>query len=91
MNILTIDGGGSKGVYTLGVLNELEKMTGKPLYQTFDYIYGTSTGSIIAALIGLGYTVAEIQELYYAMIQNHETHIGGQQIDHPGSRTEYYI
>ena len=63
-----MDGGGSKGVYTLGVLKEIEAMTGNPLCETFQYVYGTSTGSIIAALIGLGYSVEEMEKLYYKMI-----------------------
>ena len=44
--ILTLDGGGSKGFYTLGVLHELEAMLGSRLHERFDLIYGTSTGSI---------------------------------------------
>lgn len=68
LNILVLDGGGSKGVYTLGVLKELELKLDKPLYKIFDMIYGTSTGSIIAALIGLGYKVDEIERLYLKLI-----------------------
>ena len=51
LNILVLDGGGSKGVYTLGVLKELELKLGSPLCEHFGLIFGTSTGSIIAALI----------------------------------------
>ena len=66
--ILTLDGGGSKGMYTLGILNELEANLGRPLCDAFPLIYGTSTGAIIAALIGLGKPVAEILGLYRAYI-----------------------
>lgn len=66
--ILVLDGGGSKGVYTLGVLAELEKKIGKPLNEHFELIYGTSTGSIIAALLGLGKSVQEIKTLYFSHI-----------------------
>ena len=63
--ILSLDGGGAKGFYTLGVLNELEALLGrKPLCENFDLIFGTSTGAIIAALLALGRTVAEIHTLY---------------------------
>jgi predicted acylesterase/phospholipase RssA len=62
--ILTLDGGGAKGFYTLGVLKEIEGMIKCPLYKRFDLIFGTSTGSIIAALIALGYEVEQIHELY---------------------------
>jgi len=68
LNILVLDGGGSKGVYTLGVLKELELKLGKPLCEHFGLIFGTSTGSIIAALIGLGYEVPEIEKLYLDLI-----------------------
>jgi len=61
--ILSLDGGGAKGFYTLGVLRELEAHVG-PLHKHFDLIYGTSTGSIIGTLIAIGTPVAEVHELY---------------------------
>lgn len=66
--ILVLDGGGSKGVYTLGVLKELELKLGGRLYQHFKLIYGTSTGSIIAALIASGKSIPEIEALYFTLI-----------------------
>lgn len=68
LKILTLDGGGSKGVYTLGVLKELELKLGVPLYQHFDLIFGTSTGSIIAALVALGEDIPAIEKLYFELI-----------------------
>ena len=63
--ILSLDGGGAKGFYTLGVLNQLESLLGKkPLSGQFDLIFGTSTGAIIASLLALGKPVSEILELY---------------------------
>ena len=62
--ILSLDGGGAKGFYTLGVLKEIEGMIGCHLYKRFDLVFGTSTGAIIAALICLGYSVDEIHALY---------------------------
>jgi hypothetical protein len=47
--ILSLDGGGAKGFYTLGVLKQIEALAG-PLHESFDIVFGTSTGSIIAAL-----------------------------------------
>lgn len=64
LRVLTLDGGGAKGFYTLGVLKEIEAMSACPLHEKFDLIYGTSTGSIIAALIALGKSVEEILTLY---------------------------
>jgi uncharacterized protein len=49
--------------YTLGVLKQIEAMAG-PLHKKFDIVFGTSTGSIIAALICLGEPVDEILALY---------------------------
>ena len=60
--VLSLDGGGAKGFYTLGVLREIEGMIRCPLHERFDLIFGTSTG--IAALIALGKSVKEISDLY---------------------------
>ncbi len=62
--VLALDGGGAKGFYTLGVLREIEAMTKRPLHETFELVFGTSTGAIIAALIALGHSVEEIHDLY---------------------------
>lgn len=65
--VLSLDGGGAKGFYTIGVLREIEGIVG-PLHGQFDLIVGTSTGAIIAALLGLGRSVKEIAELYEAHV-----------------------
>jgi patatin-like phospholipase/acyl hydrolase len=62
--VLSLDGGGAKGFYTLGVLKEIEALVGVRLCEKFDLIYGTSTGAIIAALLGLGKSVDEIESYY---------------------------
>lgn len=63
--ILSLDGGGAKGFYTLGVLKQLEAMAGnRPLCERFDLIFGTSTGAIIASLLALGNRVDKIHALY---------------------------
>ena len=62
--ILSLDGGGAKGFYTLGVLAQVEALLKRNLCEHFDLIFGTSTGSIIAALLSLGYTVEDIHGLY---------------------------
>lgn len=62
--ILSLDGGGAKGFYPLGILREVEALMPQPIHETFDLIYGTSTGSIIATLLAIGRTVDEIHELY---------------------------
>src|SRR3981189_1012370 len=64
LRILSLDGGGAKGFYTLGVLREIEGLIGCKFHERFDLIFGTSTGAIIAALLGLGKTIKEISSLY---------------------------
>jgi hypothetical protein len=62
--ILSLDGGGAKGFYTLGILSEIEAMTERPLHDCFDLIFGASTGAIIAALLARGEHVATVRSLY---------------------------
>ncbi|MGH6677359.1 MAG: patatin-like phospholipase family protein, partial [Bradyrhizobium sp.] len=63
-HILSLDGGGAKGFYTLGALKEIEGLTGRTLCDSFDLVFGTSTGAIIAALVALGYSVDDMLALY---------------------------
>ncbi|HEY9852642.1 MAG TPA: patatin-like phospholipase family protein [Leptolyngbyaceae cyanobacterium] len=46
--ILSIDGGGIRGIIPAIILAEIEKRTGKRIYEMFDLIAGTSTGGILA-------------------------------------------
>jgi hypothetical protein len=70
--ILALDGGGVKGVLTLGMLKILEdelrrRAAGAPEFRLSDYydlIGGTSTGAIIATGLALGLSVDELIELY---------------------------
>lgn len=62
--VLSLDGGGAKAFYTLGILREIEAMIGCRLYERFDLIFGTSTGSAITAMLALGKTVPEVIALY---------------------------
>src|SRR4051794_5085327 len=76
--ILSLDGGGIRGAVTLGFLEEIERILAERyekfgimqkndfrLYHYFDLIGGTSTSSIIAALLAMGdHRVAEIKDIY---------------------------
>lgn len=64
--IVSIDGGGMRGMIAVAMLAELERLTGKTCQQLFDMAAGTSTGAIIAAGIGLGLTAQEMMDTIYA-------------------------
>lgn len=62
--ILSIDGGGIKGVFPAAFLAHLEEDLDEPIGRYFDLIAGTSTGGIIALGLGLGMKASDILALY---------------------------
>ncbi|MFH7030573.1 MAG: patatin-like phospholipase family protein [Heteroscytonema crispum UTEX LB 1556] len=62
--ILSLDGGGIRGVVAATMLAAIEKQINQPLNEYFDLIAGTSTGSILACAIASGRSSQEIVELY---------------------------
>jgi len=71
--ILSIDGGGIKGVFPAAFLAGLERSLRQPIYRYFDLIAGTSTGGIIALGLGLGLSAEKIADFY----KEHGPHIFG--------------
>jgi patatin-like phospholipase/acyl hydrolase len=51
VKILSIDGGGMRGIVPAMVLAKIEEMTSKPICKLFDVISGTSTGGIISLIL----------------------------------------
>jgi len=70
--LLSVDGGGIRGVLSLGILRRIEAILKAEsgghndfrLSHYFDYIAGTSTGGIIAAGLALGMSVDQILTFY---------------------------
>src|SRR5215510_11074795 len=75
--ILTLDGGGLRGILTVGFLDRIEALLRERhragdefrLCHYFDLIAGTSTGAIIAAALALGMKVQEITQMYMELGQ----------------------
>lgn len=72
-NILSIDGGGLRGMIPIRILQEIETLTGKTIYENFDLFAGSSTGGLIASLLTLRdevqpdkpkYTLQEVANMY---------------------------
>src|SRR3954452_15657439 len=51
MRVLSIDGGGIRGIIPALVLAEVEQRSGKRVFELFDLIAGTSTGGILACAL----------------------------------------
>jgi patatin-like phospholipase/acyl hydrolase len=71
IKILSIDGGGIRGIIPAMVLAEIEKRTGQPIAHLFDLIAGTSTGGILAVGLAIPrdastplYSASQLIDLY---------------------------
>lgn len=72
ISILSIDGGGIRGIIPAAFLTAIETCAGKPVSDLFDLIAGTSTGGILAAALTVPdargrpkYAAAEVRALYF--------------------------
>ena len=62
--ILSLDGGGIKGLYSAALLARLEEKSGEKAGDCFDLIAGTSTGGLIALGLASGKEAKDLVELY---------------------------
>lgn len=65
--ILSLDGGGIRGLYSAKMLKNIKEKCGVDFYNDFDLIIGTSTGSILAGAIVQNIDLDKVISLY-----NHE-------------------
>lgn len=65
IRILTMDGGGTRGLVSIECLKKLEAMTGQKVHEMFDFVCGVSTGALIATMTCLfQYPLDEVERLY---------------------------
>jgi len=62
--ILAIDGGGVRGIVPAVLLASLERATGRPARESFDFLAGTSTGAVIAGAVAAGIPAERLVSLY---------------------------
>src|SRR5438093_601361 len=62
--ILALDGGGYRGIYSAAVLAAIEEDLGRPILRYFDLVAGTSTGGLIALGLGAGLSPRDIVDFY---------------------------
>ena len=63
-NILSLDGGGIRGIFPAHIIKCIEERLSISVFDKFDMLAGTSTGSIIATGIAYGKSPAELVDLY---------------------------
>ena len=88
MNVLSVDGGGIRGVIPAMVLAALEERTGRHTAELFDLIAGTSTGGIIALALTVPgaegkprWTANDLVDLYFSEGPRIFHHSIGKQIE----------
>lgn len=65
--ILSLDGGGIRGLIIIQMLVALEAIVGCPILDCFDWVAGTSTGGVLALLLACGKTPHECLRLYFSL------------------------
>ncbi|XP_067875670.1 85/88 kDa calcium-independent phospholipase A2 isoform X6 [Heterodontus francisci] len=65
--LLSLDGGGIRGLVLIQLLIAIEQTAGKPIRELFDWVSGTSTGGILALAIVHGKSMQYLRCLYFRM------------------------
>ncbi len=73
MTVLSLDGGGSKGILPISYLKNMKEVSGREVHQMFDLMGAISTGALIATALSLpddkdktkaAFSPKELEELY---------------------------
>ncbi|XP_013395642.1 85/88 kDa calcium-independent phospholipase A2-like [Lingula anatina] len=67
LRVLSLDGGGIRGLVLIQILLAIEQAAGKPIREMFDWFAGTSTGGILALAILHGKTLRYTMGLYFRL------------------------
>ena len=51
-----------RGILSVAIIEQMEKMTGRPAYELFDCFIGTSAGSLIAAGLAAGHSASTLKD-----------------------------
>ena len=65
LRLLSLEGGGIKGLALIWQLRALERAAGRPIHELFDLIGGVSTGGIIALGLARGVPLRELEKMYH--------------------------
>ena len=63
-NVLSLDGGGTRGIYSAQLLACIEEATDAPIAELFNLIAGTSTGAIVAGAAATGIPMSKTVRLF---------------------------
>ncbi|KAK6746704.1 hypothetical protein RB195_000152 [Necator americanus] len=67
INLLSLDGGGIRGLVVIQMLAEIEKKFGTDLLSAFGWLGGTSTGAILALALSQGKSIAHCRSMYFRL------------------------
>src|SRR5271169_1496494 len=62
--LLSVDGGGIRGILPVCALMKLEETTGRLARETFSFVAGTSTGAILSAAVAAGIPATRLLDMY---------------------------
>ena len=70
IRVLSLDGGGVRGLVAIRLLREIERLTKRPISDSFDLIVGTSSGGVLALGVTARMTLDEMESVFGAIRDN---------------------